>query len=129
YRDRPGDQLEDVVVVGRGGQRLQKAVERGVRVSEAVALARDLVNEPGGSLTAPVLADRAKEVADAAGLRVSVLDEKGVRAEKLGGLLGVNRGSELPPRFVELAWEPDRPRGSVALVGKGITYDAGGLSI
>jgi leucyl aminopeptidase len=129
YRDRRGDQLAEVVVVGRGGQRLQKAVERGVRVSEAVELARDLVNEPGGSLTAPALADRAKEIAEAAGLRVTVLDEKGVRAERLGGLLGVNRGSEQPPRFVELAWEPERPRGSVALVGKGITYDAGGLSI
>ncbi|MBV9951939.1 MAG: leucyl aminopeptidase, partial [Acidimicrobiia bacterium] len=129
YRDRRGDQLSEVTVVGKGGQRLQKAVERGARVAEAVELARDLVNEPGGSLTAPVLAERVEEIADGAGLRVTVLDEKGVRAELLGGLLGVNRGSDQPPRFVELAWEPERPRGSVALVGKGITYDAGGLSI
>jgi leucyl aminopeptidase len=124
-----GDLLAEVVVVGRGGQRLQKAVERGARVADAVALARDLVNEPGGSLTPPVLADRAAEVAGAAGLKATVLDEDGIRAQGLGGLLGVNRGSEQPPRFVELAWEPERPRGSVALVGKGITFDAGGLSI
>ena len=124
-----GDQLAEVVVVGRGGQRLQKAVERGDRVAEAVALARDLVNEPGGSLTPPVLAERAADVASAAGLRATVLDEKAIRAEGMGGLLGVSRGSEQPPRFVELAWEPDRARGSVALVGKGVTFDAGGLSI
>ena len=103
-----GDQLAEVVVVGRGGQRLQKAVERGAPVAEAVALARDLVNEPGGSLTPPVLAERAAEVAAAAGLRATVLDEKAIRAEGMGGLLGVSRGSEQPPRFVELAWEPDR---------------------
>jgi leucyl aminopeptidase len=124
-----GDRLAEVVVVGRGGQRLQKAVERGARVAEAVALARDLVNEPGGSLTPPVLAERAAEVASAAGLRATVLDEDGIRAEGMGGLLGVARGSEQPPRFVELAWEPERPRGTVALVGKGITFDSGGLSI
>lgn len=121
--------IESVVVVGRGGKRLQVAVERGQVVAGAVSFARDLVNEPGGSLTPSVFAERAQSVAAEAGLRITVLDEEGVATEQLGGLLGVNRGSSQPPRFVELAWDPDRPRGSVALVGKGITFDAGGLSI
>ena len=95
-----GDQLAEVVIVGRGGQRLQKAVERGDRVAEAVALARDLVNEPGGSLTPPVLAERAADVASAAGLRATVLDEKAIRAEGMGGLLGVESrvGAAAPVR-------------------------------
>ena len=56
-------------------------------------------------------------------------DEKEIRKQKLGGLLGVNRGSEQAPRFLRLEYAPDKPRGTVALVGKGITFDSGGLSL
>ena len=66
-----------------------------------------------------------------AGLKVKVLDEKAIAKARLGGLLGVNRGSRQPARFVELTYEPAdaRPKATVALVGKGITFDSGGLSI
>ncbi|MEJ7584461.1 MAG: leucyl aminopeptidase [Acidimicrobiales bacterium] len=127
--DTSANSIEAVAVLGRGGRRLQAAMDKGASIAGAVILARDLVNEPGGSLTAPVLAERAVAVAEAAGLAVTVLDEKAIAEQGMGGLLGVSRGSQQPPRFVELAWEPARPRGFVALVGKGITFDSGGLSI
>ena len=105
------------------------AVERGRVTAEAQLVARDLVNEPGGSLLPARLAERAAEIAGAAGVEVEILDEGAIRDRGLGGLLGVNRGSDNPPRLIVLRHRPDEPRGHVALVGKGITFDAGGLSI
>jgi leucyl aminopeptidase len=95
-----------------------------------VRIARDLVNQPGGMLTPVAFAARAEELADLRGFRVEVLDREDIEAEKLGGLLGVNRGSDEEPRFLKLSWQPaGKARGTVALVGKGITFDSGGLSL
>ncbi len=102
---------------------------RGLVVADAVCFARDLVNEPGGSLTPTVFAGLAAERGEAAGLTVEVLDETAIAELELGGVLGVNRGSDQPPRFVKMTYEPAAPVASVALVGKGITFDSGGLSI
>lgn len=121
--------VQRVAVTGGGGRRVAAALEFGARVADGVALARDLVNTPGGELTPRLLAEAAVEVAEAANLRVTVMDEDDIAEARLGGLLGVNRGSAQPPRFVELCYEPERPRGSMAWVGKGITFDAGGLSL
>jgi leucyl aminopeptidase len=122
--------LERVTVVGGGGARLQAGLDRGVTVAGAVALARDLANEPAGALTPTRLAQVAADVAEREGLQVTVLDEAAIRAENLGALLGVAQGSDEPPRLVELVYEPaGRSRGTVVLVGKGITFDSGGLSI
>ena len=122
--------IESLTVVGRGGRRVQASLERGRSVGEAVRVARDLVNQPGGTLTPTAFATRAEELADLKGFDIEVLDRAAIEEEQLGGLLGVNRGSAEEPRFVKLAWEPgDKPRGTVALVGKGITFDSGGLSL
>jgi leucyl aminopeptidase len=121
--------LERAVVVGATAKRAQDAVARAQVISGAVRLARDLVNEPGGSLTPDRLAKRAVAEGAAAGFEVEVWDEKKVKAERLGGLLGVNRGSALPPRLLVLRYEPEKPRATVALVGKGITLDSGGLTL
>lgn len=121
--------LERVVVVGGGGARTQTAIDRGLAVAEAACWVRDLVNEPGGSLTPTKLAQQAVEMGERAGFDVTVWTEKEIEAEGLGGLLGVNRGSEQEPRFLHLRYEPEKPRGTVALVGKGITFDSGGLSL
>jgi leucyl aminopeptidase len=121
--------LQRVAVVGGGGKRVQAALDRGVAIAEAVCMARDLGNEPGGTLTPRAFAEKAFELAEREGFDINVLDEVDVEAAGLGGLLGVNRGSTEPPRFIELRYEPDRPRGTVALVGKGITFDSGGLSM
>jgi leucyl aminopeptidase len=121
--------LQRIVVVGGGGQRAQSALDRGLVLAESVCWVRDLVNEPGGSLTPTKLALQAAKVGEAAGFEVTVWDEKEIRKQKLGGLLGVNRGSTQNPRFLHLRYEPEKPRATIALVGKGITFDSGGLSL
>ena len=93
----------------------------------AVALARDLVNTAPNDLPPAELARRAEQAAPAAGLEVEVLDEEALRAAGFGGVLGVGAGSARPPRLVRLRHSGGGPR--VALVGKGITFDSGGLSI
>jgi leucyl aminopeptidase len=128
--DPKPSQLERVHVVGKGGKRVQDALDTGIAVADAVAVARDLVNEPGGSLTPPAFAAEVESLGESYGFDVTVLGKAEIEAAGMGGVLGVNRGSEIEPRFLELRWTPEgKPRGVVALVGKGITFDSGGLSI
>jgi len=127
--DPEPNRIVSLLVVGKGGKRVGAALERGRAIGEAVCVARDLVNQPGGTLTPTAFAARAEELAASGGFSAEVLDRAAIEDHKLGGLLGVNRGSDEEPRFVKLAWEPGRPRATVALVGKGITFDSGGLSL
>ncbi|HET6810341.1 MAG TPA: leucyl aminopeptidase [Acidimicrobiales bacterium] len=123
--------LERVTVVG-GDPVLAAGLERGAVVASAVALARDLVNEPPGSLTPTRMADIATRLAARSGLEATAYDSAAIDAERLGGLAGVARGSEEEPRLVRLEYTPRRADASVptvALVGKGITFDSGGLSL
>ena len=88
------------------------------------------VQRAGGSLTAPAFARKAAAIARKAGLKSRVWTEAEIKKQRLGGLLGVNRGSTHPPRYVELTYAPEGdPAATLAYVGKGITFDAGGLSI
>jgi leucyl aminopeptidase len=135
--------LERVVVVDDGGRSTTAALARGQAVAEAVCVARDLVNEPGGTMTPSVFAERAVNLGKDHHFAVRVRDERGIQRARMGGLLGVNRGSTEPPRFLELSWVPPgqtRAKAgakaaahskvpTVALVGKGITFDSGGLSL
>ena len=120
--------LESLVLVGRGAK-VQTGADRGARIADAVALARNLVNEPAGAMTPSRLADVATEIAEREGLAVTVLDEVAIANEGLGGLQGVAQGSAQPPRLIELVYDPPGARGTIALVGKGITFDSGGLSL
>lgn len=101
-------------------------------LAEAVCLTRDLVNEPPNRLNPVTFTQRATELADSMGLEVLVRDEARLAAEGFGGILGVGQGSAVPPRLVRLGWQPaDAGPGvpHVALIGKGITFDSGGLSL
>ena len=134
YRRSPdGCRVARVTLVAPDAADLEPAVRWGAEVARAVCLARDLVNEPAGHLTPTRLAERATAEADRAGLGCRVLDESEIAAQRFGGLLGVAQGSAQPPRFVELTYEPDGTGGgeapTVVLVGKGITFDSGGLSL
>jgi leucyl aminopeptidase len=109
-------------------------VGRGKVTAGAVYLARDLANLPPAHLTARMLADRAVEVANASGLEVEVFDKDKIQVMGLGGLLAVNKGSVEPPRMVKLTYTPKSSRGKGAtghlvMVGKGVTYDSGGISL
>jgi len=126
-------QLASVAVVGKGGRRLQAELDRAVVVAEAVCWARDLVNEPANSLSPARLADEAVEMAGRVGLAVEVWDEVAIVDQRLDALAAVGQGSSRPPRLIRLTYEPAGGAGSdvatIALVGKGITFDSGGLSI
>jgi leucyl aminopeptidase len=128
--DPESSRITSLGLVGRNGAAdTADALARGAATAAAVCLARDLVNEPGGSLTATAFAERAVELGAEHGFEVEVLDREAIVRERLGGLLGVNRGSDQEPRFLKLCWQPDEPAATVALVGKGITFDSGGLSL
>jgi leucyl aminopeptidase len=107
------------------------AVERGRVLGECTNLARAMANEPSNRLTPRVFADRAQALATDAGLAVDVYDEKRIAELKMGLLLGVARGSAEPPRVIVLRHEPKTAaKGPVlGLIGKGITFDTGGISI
>jgi len=107
----------------------QQAIAEATAVAEAVTLARDLVNTPAGDLPPAELAARAQAAGRKVGLDVEVLDEKALAKAGFGGVLGVGGGSSRPPRLVRLHYKPSRPKTRVALVGKGITFDSGGISI
>jgi leucyl aminopeptidase len=102
---------------------------RGQVTSDAVRLARDLANSPPAFLTARQIADRAVEIAESSGLDVDVMGKARLEELGCGGMLGVNQGSVEPPRLVKLVYSPADPQGHVALVGKGVMYDSGGISL
>ena len=108
---------------------VKAAAARAGTVVEAVHLARDLVNTPPGDLPPAELAARAVTAAKAAGVTVEVLDEKALKKAGFGGILGVGQGSARPPRLVKLSYRRGRGKPHLALVGKGITFDSGGLSL
>ncbi|MGH3459663.1 leucyl aminopeptidase [Aeromicrobium sp.] len=105
-----------------------RAVDRAATVAGAVNAARNWTNTPPGDLRPPAFADA---ITDYAGdkVKVTVWDEKRMAKENCGGILGVGAGSDAPPRLVCLTYDPPGANGHLALVGKGITFDSGGLSI
>jgi leucyl aminopeptidase len=120
---RPGAELISVVTTD------EAALERGGAVARAVALARDLTNTTSREKCPQWLAARTEELAADAGLTVRVRDEGALATEGFGGLIAVGSGSSRPPRLIEITYEPDDAAEHVVLVGKGITFDSGGLSL
>jgi leucyl aminopeptidase len=98
---------------------------------DAIYRTRDLINEPPNVLTAPVLADEIRKLGKEASFKVEVFEKEKIEALKMGGLLAVNQGSTEPPRFSILEWKPANATNSkpLVLIGKGIVYDSGGLSL
>ena len=109
--------------------RADDEIETGIIHGEATLRARDLANEPASALPPTALAQRAEQLADVTGLECRIWDEEELAAGDFGGLLGVARGSHNPPRLIELRHRVHNPRRRIALVGKGVTFDSGGLSL
>lgn len=129
-------QIDSFVVVldGEDKEALERGVERGRIIGESVNFTRDMANEPGGHLTPTDMADRAREIAEQFGLNIEVLDESRMEQEGMGALLSVSRGSEEPAKLIVLKYVPrDTSKQDVdnllAFVGKGITFDSGGISL
>lgn len=104
-------------------------VARATAVAEAVALVKDLVNTPPLDLYPETLAEAARSNAQGLPVDVTVWDEKQLAADGFGGILGVGQGSTRPPRLVKVTYDPAGSTAHLALVGKGITFDTGGLSL
>jgi leucyl aminopeptidase len=108
---------------------LERAAERGVIVAEATNFARDLANEPGNVLTPTELATRADAMARDAGLGCKILDREEAAKMGMGSFLGVAQGSAQPPKFIMLTYLGGGEARPLGLVGKGVTFDTGGISI
>ena len=108
---------------------LSSALQRAQNTARAVGQARDLVNEPAMAMTPSLLAAVAENLAKEAGLEVTVLGLPECQKENMGLFLAVARGSVEPPRFIHLVHRPPNPVKRVVLVGKGVTFDSGGLSL
>ena len=135
--DVPG-RIATLVVAGAGlePEVVAEGVRRGTVVATATSFARDLVNEPPSSMSPSRLADAVRDhLAGQAGVELEVWEEQRIATERLGGLLGVARGSAEPPRLLRATYDPADPVQvdgrvpHVVLVGKGITFDSGGLSL
>jgi leucyl aminopeptidase len=110
---------------------LEAALERGRIVGEALNVTRDIAVEPPNVLTPTALADRARAVAKECGLSIDVLDQDRMRQMGMGALLGVAQGSAEPPAMIVLQYKPEKAtsEGHLGLIGKGVTFDTGGISI
>lgn len=114
---------------GRNGA-LARALRRAGTTASAVCLARDLVNEPPSTATASYLSEQAAAHCRGEGLKVDVWGRRRIEQLKMAGLLAVNQGSREEPRFIRMRYRPKgAPRKKVVLIGKGITFDSGGLSL
>lgn len=128
--DAPAPLATATLMCGDAKDKATKAaVERAGIVSGAVAKVRDWVNTPPRDLAPAAFAEAAKDYAKGLKLDVEVLDEKALAKGGYGGLIGVGQGSANPPRLIRIAYRPSRAKSHVALVGKGITFDSGGLSL
>jgi leucyl aminopeptidase len=128
--DKPETTLESFTLVGADAAVVEVGLERGRIIAEAANFGRDVINEPSNLMTPTGLAAKAEEVAKACGLELDVLDEARMRELGMGSLLGVAQGSAEPPKLIVLRYTPKTESAeTIAIVGKGVTFDTGGISI
>ena len=108
---------------------VEQGIRRGQAIADAVAFARDLGNEPGNGLPPIEMASRAVEMAQRVGLECEILDEEGIRQQHMAGVIGVSLGTAQPPRFISLKHNVTQNSRPIVLIGKGVTFDSGGISI
>ena len=132
--DRKEQKIDELVIVAPAAanqKALQSAMEQGGIIGEAQNFTRDLVNEPGNRMTPTILADRAKKMCDETGLKCEIYGGDKIKELKMGAFWSVAQGSDEEPRLIvmrhEPAGAPEKP--VLGLVGKGITFDSGGISI
>ena len=125
--------VEELLIVEREAAKLQaleQGCEKGKVLAEATNLARDLINEPANYMTPSDMAKMAEELAKTHGLGLTILDREQMEKEGMGALLGVARGSRQPPKLIVLSYKGDETSSeTLGFVGKGITFDSGGISI
>jgi len=133
YKEPEHKEVEEMLIVEREGSKvpaLERGIHKGRVMAEATILARDMVNEPANYMTPSRMADIAKEVAEKGDLEFKVFDSKELEAMGMGAILGVARGSVEPPKLIALSYRGDEnSKNAIGFLGKGITFDSGGISI
>lgn len=141
YRAKKKDafELKEIILCGELSRKGKDGLNRGITVATYVNKARDIANTPGDDMTPDALAKEAQKLAKGTAVRVRVLDEKAIKKEKLHALWAVGKGANDMPRFIVMEyWGAGKPKASdtkkaklqpLVLVGKGITYDTGGLNV
>jgi len=123
---------DEILLVGKPGtaaNELEGATQRAAAESQGVVLARELVNTPPCDLYPETFAELAQLAVSSLGVECRVLDEKDIRAENMGALMGIAQGSDRPPRVVVLRYRGSAAANTLGLIGKGVTFDSGGLSL
>lgn len=121
-------QIETVDLLGLAGQ--EAAINRANQIVSGVILARQLVAAPANAVTPITLAETAQAIAAEYGIEVEILEREDCEKLGMGAFLGVAQASELPPKFIHLTYKPEgTPRRKLAIIGKGLTFDSGGLNI
>jgi len=131
-QDRPRGNVASIRIVERTERRAARVaagVERGQIMAEAQNLARDLANSPANLMTPTHMAEKAQEIAEATGLECEIIEREEAERLGMGSYLSVAQGSQQPPKFIVLRYRGASGRRSVGLIGKGITFDSGGISI
>jgi leucyl aminopeptidase len=129
-KENNNTEIKELTIIGKDKKQIENAVSRGQIIAEAVNYARDMVNEPSNYMTPTRMAGTARELAKKYGLKIEVFEKEKMQELGMGGLLGVSQGSQQPPKFIILTYKGKTTAGlDVALVGKGITFDSGGISI
>jgi leucyl aminopeptidase len=133
YKKPEYEDIEEMLIVVREREKvpiLESAIGKGKLVAEATNLARDMVNEPANYMTPSQMAEVAKEIASKYNLEFKVFDREDMEAMGMGALLGVAKGSNQPPKLITLSYKGDeRSEKALGFLGKGITFDSGGISI
>lgn len=123
-------EIKELTIIGKDKKPMEKAIAKGKIIAEAANFARDMVNEPGNVMTPTKMAETAREITKKYHLKVDIFDKDKMKELGMGGLLGVSQGSQQPPKFIILNYKGrDSKELDFALVGKGITFDSGGISI
>jgi leucyl aminopeptidase len=120
--------LEQIDLLGLAGQEI--SITQARQICAGVTLARELVSAPANVVTPGVMAETAEAIAHEYGLELTILEQADCEKLGMGSFLGVAKASDLPPKFIHLVYHPEgKPRKKVAIIGKGVTFDSGGLNI
>ena len=130
YKSKPKkSKLKDVLFITKDINAIKDAFEEAVIIAESTCYTRDLVNTTPEDLNPPIFAQIAKKLAKENSLECTILGEKELKREKMGSMLAVGRASRHDSKLIHLVYKPKNPKKVITLVGKGLTYDSGGLSL
>ena len=122
--------VNNVVILGDSGNDIKEGFDYGALNGDMVNVCRDLANTPGGDMTPTILASKAEKLAKDADIKIDVMGEKEMEKLGMGAVLGVSKGSEEESQFIVMEyWGANKNEAPIVLVGKGVTFDTGGLSL